>query len=405
MQSVKNLSKKELLNRAKKHLFSLGTNDGASSLCKWNFQYGLAKIHYTQEHYGLKPNATFISSPDETISRNSKRWRSGYGYGGKITWGDPKDPFIIVDVKPNACGMLVGGLDALPKPEDIIQNIHKMSLEDTYIDNVKINWDFHKGNHFIDIFETDQNFEESANYPKFMFVIHGSAPEVRNATEKGVGLYYDKSKTLRDMCKEVETPFGTTLILEGSDAKEYMKSYQYAKWLAAERRKMAAYKIFGEFLEISNPVHQGLLSYGEMLLGSQHITENPDKLFPVALRSDLPMYLITALPNLTDDHIDELGFEKRALKYEVMHHLENFNVIPHGGGYKLPHINRVIDVLEIDGSRYFICEQKQEDAIAIYSDVTETQFVYRGKAIINKIEELNLGEIKLKLHPKHVIKI
>lgn len=406
MQSVKNLTKEEILSRAKKFIFSLGTNDGASSLCKWNFQYGLAKIHYVQEQLGMPPKATFISSPDETISRNANRWRSGYGYGGKLTWGDPNDPFIVIDSKPNACGMLVGGMDELPKPDQIIKNINLMLQEDVYIDNVLIEWDFKKGNHFIDVFEVNEDSKLREHYPKYMFVIHGSVPELRNASGKGVGIYYDKSPTLREMCQSMKTPFGELLYLEGSNAKEYWKTFQYAKWLAAERRIRAAEMLFGKFTEISNPMHQGLISYGEILLGAQqYIKGQPNKLFPVALRSDLPMYLITAKPNLTPEQIETCGFEKRAKSQGIMKELENFNAIPHGGGYKLPHINRVLKVLEIDDERYFVCEQKTEDAIAIFSDVNETQFLYRGKKIINKIEDLKLGEIKLKLNPKFILKI
>ncbi len=405
MQPLKMLTKQEQLTRSKQYLFSLGVDDGASSLCKWNFQYGLAKIHYAQEELGLTPDATFISSPDETISRNNIRWRSGYGYGGKLTWGEPDDPLIFIDTKPNACGMLVGGMDHLPEPNEVIRNLNQLYQQDTYIDDVLIKWDFKRGNHFIDVFEIDHDSALLDSYPKYMFVIHGSVPELRNATDKGVGMYYDKSPTLRSMCKTIETPFGPILYLDGNDAKEYLRSFQYGKWLAGERRKKAAELIFGDYTLVSNPMHQGLMSYGELLMGAQHITEDPNKLFPVALRSDLPMYLITALPNLTDEQIEKLGFEKRAKKIGVMDRLENFNVIPHGGGYKIPHINRVLDVMEINKDRYFICEQKMVDAITIFSDVTETQFLYRGKKIINKIEDLKLGEIKLKLQPKFVLKI
>lgn len=405
MQAVTSLSKEDLLKRAKSYYFSLGVDDGASSLCRWNFRYGLAKIHYAQEKLGKEPNATFISTPDETISRNKTRWQNGYGYGGKFTWGDSHDPLIFIDTKPNACGMLVGGLDELPEPSEIIENINEIVQKEVFIDDVKIKWDFKKGNHFIDVFEIDKVFNENIKFPNYVFVIHGSAPELRLANEKGPGLYYDQSPELATMCKNVETPFGPVLYLDGTEAKEFMKYFNYVKWYAAEKRKKAAEMLFGKFKVISNPMHQGLINFGELLLGSQHISEDPHKLFPVALRSDLPMYLITALPNLNEEQIENLGFENRAKKNGVYNHLKNFNVIPHGGGYVLPHINKVIDVLEINCLRFFICEQESEEAIMIFSDVAETQFSYRGKKIINKIEELNLGTIELKLKPKFVLKI
>ncbi|GAG85794.1 unnamed protein product, partial [marine sediment metagenome] len=69
-QKVSELTKPDLLDRANQFIFSTGLNDGASKLCKANMSYGLAQFHLIQEKYGFKPKATFISSPDETISRN-----------------------------------------------------------------------------------------------------------------------------------------------------------------------------------------------------------------------------------------------------------------------------------------------------------------------------------------------
>ena len=74
-------SKEELLAQAEEYIFSTGLLDGAVHLCKANMKYGLAKIHHVQKRLGLKPDATFISTPDMTISRNSARWKSGFGYG------------------------------------------------------------------------------------------------------------------------------------------------------------------------------------------------------------------------------------------------------------------------------------------------------------------------------------
>ena len=98
---VSSLDKKKLLTRAKQFIFSTGLNDGTSKLCKANMKYGLAQFHIIQEKYGLEPNATFISSPDETISRNAYRWNSGLGYGGRITWGKGNDKLVFLNTKPN----------------------------------------------------------------------------------------------------------------------------------------------------------------------------------------------------------------------------------------------------------------------------------------------------------------
>ena len=406
--SVMSLSKEDLLNRAKKHIFSLGVDDGAARLCKANFKYGLAKLHYAQEKLGMEPNATFISTPDETVSRNVKRWMSGYGYGGKLITGNPNDPIIFIDVKPNACGMLVGGLNKIPHPDEVIKHINEIIKIDYFIDDIELKWDYKKSNHFIDIFEMreDEEYNPSRKLKsKFKFIIHGSVPELRNATDKGPGLYYDTSKILREMCKKIITPFGKVYYLDGNDAKEYLRFFMYAKKIAAEKRKKAGELLFGKFTEISNPMHQG-----QGVPAGAYFTYSPagaqkDKLFPVALRSDLPAYLITALPNLTEEQIINLGFENRAKKYGVIKYLQNFNVIPHGGGYKLSHINSVKNILEIDGQRYFVCEQENENAVTIFSDVKDSQFSYRGKKVITRILDLNLGTVEAKLFPKIVLKI
>ena len=399
------MGKEEILDRASKHYFSLGVDDGAASLCKENFKYGLAKIHLTQEYLGMTPNATFISTPDETISRNTARWISGYGYGGKLVWGDKNDSVLFIDTKPNACGMLVGGLEEMPEPDRIIKNISEIYESELFLDNIQIKMDSKKGNHFIDVFKTDKFSIRDRGFPPYMFVIHGSCPELRGETEKGSGIYYDKSKTLREQCKEYKTPFGVSLYLEGTSALEFMRFFEYAKQFAAQKRELIAERLFGKYTKISNPMHQGMLNVNSILLGAQHISEEHNKIYPVCLRGDLPTYIVQTVPNLTEEQIDRLGFENRAKKFDVMHRLKEFNAIPHGGGYELIGINRVIKIIEINGERFYVCEQETEDAVTILSDPTDTEYLYRGKKIINKIEALKLGTVISKLYPRFVLKI
>jgi hypothetical protein len=404
MQNSTMITRNDLLDRAKKFYFSLGVGDGASNLCRRNFRYGLAKLHVAQEFLGLEPNATFVSTPDETISRNKSRWVAGYGYGGKLVWNDKPDKLIFIDIKPNACGMLVGGLNEMPKPESIINNINRVVNETIYIDDMKLQWDFKKGNHFIDVFEVD-NVSMPENTPKFMFVIHGSCPELRGPTEKGIGLYYDKSQILRDMMKIIDTPFGPICYIEGNNAREYMDSFLFAKDFAAKKREKAAELLFGPFTTICNQMHQGLTDYHEMYLGAHHVTEDTNELYPVMLRGDLTAYLVSAKRNLSEEQIDDLGFENRAKSQDVYHRLTDFNAIPHGGGYSFPQINRVVDVREIEGERYFVCEQKNQEAITIMTDPAELEYSYRGKSVINNMMATKLATIVAKLHPKFVLKV
>ena len=123
------MKKEEYLSRAKEHLFMTGINDSATKLCSANMTYGIAKIQFLQEKLGLNPDATFISTPDATITRNVERWKNGFSYGGKIEWGDDALELIILDVLPNACGMLVGGLEKPPEIENLIDKVTKLSAK------------------------------------------------------------------------------------------------------------------------------------------------------------------------------------------------------------------------------------------------------------------------------------
>ncbi|MHC4596136.1 MAG: hypothetical protein ACYS19_14505 [Planctomycetota bacterium] len=59
----------EMLRNAKNHCFFVGLNDSGAELCRANSLYGIAGIHYVQNQLGMTPNATFISTPDMTITR------------------------------------------------------------------------------------------------------------------------------------------------------------------------------------------------------------------------------------------------------------------------------------------------------------------------------------------------
>lgn len=93
-----------------------GVNDAGMQLCAANVPFGLAKIHWAQKALGIASDATFVGAPDATITRNQRRWSQGFGYGGMYQWtGDS----AVLDLKPNACGMSVGALDATPKLADL----------------------------------------------------------------------------------------------------------------------------------------------------------------------------------------------------------------------------------------------------------------------------------------------
>ena len=407
-QRLSNLSKSELLQRAEKFVFSTGLNDGASKLCRANIKYGIAQFQLIQEKYGFEPKATFISSPDETISRNLTRWNSGLGYGGRINWGDGTEKIVFLNTKPNQCGILAGGLDVPPEPYDLIKTIDETKNLELYYKDIKLQWDYGISNHFINCFESKDLSD--IDLPPYIFFIHGSAPEMRDDTY-GLGFYFDKSKTLKELAIEEETVFGKQYILLDDDASQYVDFTNKALEFSMVKREMFAHNLFGnEFSIISNQPHQFLKDYNNMYLGcnctDQNYKYSQKNIFPIALRADIACYLFKGKKNLSEITIKNQGFVDRAEKLELMNLLLNADILPHGGGYLFPDIMGVHNVLEYKHQRYFSCSMVRDaNKFKIIRDPSQIQYEYRGRDVVLKTLQLDLGNIIARLNPIFSLKL
>ncbi|MFX0114659.1 MAG: hypothetical protein ACFFB3_08930 [Candidatus Hodarchaeota archaeon] len=405
------LSPNKILSHTKKFIFSTGIGDSSCRLTLANINYGLAKIHLLQDFLGQKPDATFVSAPDLTITRNERRWMNGIGYGGRYSWGDGKTPLMILDVMPNACGMLVGGLEEIPGPETLIKAVDELKEEDQVINEIPIKWDFAGSNHFVSVYEVDPLSMEAQALPKYVFVVHGGAPEFKgdNMVGKGFGLYYEESPALQDMAQVFETPFGPIRYLLDDDAKEYYDFFEYVEAFSKKRRRLAAKILFGSHIssEITNPCHQGLFSLNDINLGSQSTADpaTPHRIFPLTLRADLPCYLVKGHDNLSEEVIKRLGFWKRAERLGVLEKLMKANVLPHGGGYQFTHLSSIKRVMEMGDRRYFVLDMPNEIAEKVFATPRHLQFQYRGMSIVMRCIELGLGELYARLLPRYVLKI
>ena len=398
------MDREEYLSRAKDHLFMTGVNDNGMKLCAANMVYGIAKIHFLQEKLGLKADATFISTPDATITRNAERWNNGFGYGGKIEWGNEALELMILDLLPNACGMLVGGLEELPQIEILIDKVSTISVKssDIKVNGIKVVWDFGKGNHFIDVFKV-RDIMGMENFLPYIFIIHGAGDELRDDNPKGYGLYYYRSKRLENIAKKIDTPFGKIRFLTGKEASDYYEQYKFVDDFSKRRRIEFAKRLFGDFKIISNETHQGLADINTMLLGCHLIKDN--QILPIALRGDLPAYLVYGKPSFTKEQIENLGFEKRAKKLDLTNRLRNANVVPHGGGYHFPDILSVLKVIENNGQRYFLMDLINDRGKKVIKDLREIPYDYRGRMVVLRTLELGLANIIAKLIPLYVLKI
>lgn len=407
-QNISELSKSDLLQRAQEFIFSTGLNDGASQLCKANMKYGLAQFQFIQEKYGFEPKATFISSPDETISRNNFRWDSGLGYGGRLSWGNGFDKLIYLNVKPNCCGILVGGVEEVPDPYEIIKKIDEIKSKELYHDNILINWDYGISNHFINCLET-RNLSD-IDLPPYIFLIHGSSPEFRD-DKYGIGLYVDKSKTLKERAIEENTKFGKQFILLDTDAEEYLRFNKIALEFSNKKKEIIADNLFDYgYKVICNQPHQFLKDYNNIYLGSNCTDMNSaiinSNIFPTTLRPDIAAYLFKGKKNLTETTLKNINLFDRAEKLELLHLLQNSDILPHGGGYLLSDIVEVQDVLEYKDQRYFVTSLKSNiSRLKIVRNVRELQFEYRGRDIVLKTIQLDLGEIIARLNPLFSLKL
>jgi len=366
-------------------------------------KYGLAKIHLAQQKYGLEPNATFITTPDETISRNVKRWEQGISYGGKLAWGAGHERLVILDTKPNCCGMLVGGLHDLPKPKSVLRRVFDLEQEASYINDVRVKWDFYKGNHFIDVFEVEPK-EKGLNLPKYAVILHAGCPELKGDSEKGMGLYWDESKTLMEMCREIKTPFGPIFVLEGQDAVDYHNFYLFAEEFSKKRKELAFKRLFDGGKVICNEIHQGMTNMNEVALGCNTF-QTSQQLMPISIRADLPSYLIRGIHNFTPHQMDMLGFTARAEQLGVYHRLNRANIIPHGGGYTFPESINVEKVFEINEKRFFKIDMADSIGKLIISNVKELEFEYRGREVLQKTLDLGMCQVAAVMHPVYTIKI
>jgi hypothetical protein len=397
------MKKQDLLKRAAEHIFSTGVGDSTSNLCRVNFSYGLAKMHYVQQKYGMEPNATFISTPDETITRNLIRWNQGIGYGGKITWGNGKEKLFMLDTKPNCCGMLVGLIDKAPDVDKLIDKLHLFEeTKDIYINDIKVEWDFYKSNHFIDVFEVEET--KTKKLGKYVVIIHAGAHEIKGDNPRGTGLYFNQSKGLQEIYKKINTPFGDAYILEGKDADEYYKFYQIADDFAKKRREVAFKNLFDGKV-FCNKTHQGLINMNEIMLGC-HYFENENELLPLSIRADSPSFIIKPKKNFTNEQIDSLGFKKRAEKHGVLNRLKKANIVPHGGGYQFPTALRVEKVHETrDKKRFFEIEMTDGIGKTVVSDPGQLPYLYRTRNVVERTYDIGLCEEQAVLMPLYTLKI
>ncbi|MBM4355268.1 MAG: hypothetical protein FJ109_16030 [Deltaproteobacteria bacterium] len=365
--------------------FFTGVGDLAEELCKANVRFSIAKIRFVQAALGIEPDACFVGAPDATVTRNIPRWTCGFGYGGRIRYSGG---FALMDVRSNCCGMFLGAIDAPPEAVSLLDRVRELSSAGRLQAETGTSWDFGTSNHFVSVLRFEQEWEGRSH----AILIHGSGPELRDEGPHGPGLYMERSTRLAGLARTVETPWGPLAILDGPGVQEYRAGYVRAEQVSRHRRRLLAEALFPVVAEISNTTHQGAGAVNDYHLGC--LVDTLGAVVPLALRADLPVYLVEQLPNLERDVAEKLGLAERADRMGLWPWVAKSNLLPHGGGYTVPGYRCVRQVLEAGGTRIFALEVGgSSGAVAYHTSFRHVPFGYRGEEVVRRVEELRLGRV------------
>lgn len=402
---------KELLEKARERIFSLGPRDLASAMSYENMKYGLGKMLHV-----LGEEAYCVFGPDATITRNVGRWLSGFGYGAVLRWKEKG--IFFPEIRPNGCGMILVKLNELPSKEEILERISEIQRAELTLNGIKIKPDFGKGNHFFEFYSVMRVLPEIENIisrDAYYAVIHGSASERK-----------EEIYSMIDEGEWVKTPLGKISVLEGNSGKKYYELWKNFEDFSRRRRELLVKEILPECKIISNIDHQGLFSENEIRLGCYDtLDKNYQKgkaLFPIALRWDLPLYLFRGKQNLSEEIIGMLNFSERAKKLNLWDELKNINILPHGGGYRieLPYTRLKVIKTEI-GNNFILSGQRpitrveeisgeREMGLSEFGEMIVTNphdlpYSYRGIRIIQKTLEYDLATPSAMLQPLMTLKV
>ena len=118
----------------------------------------------------------------------------------------------------------------------------------------------------------------------------------------------------------VQSPLGNTGVLVDADAREYWENYKACEEISkADRRRVIA-EAFGDFEEISNETHEGMLNLGSYILGCHRACDSC-RSFPLMSTFGEPAYLVSAPDDATGPVL-----------------------LPHGTGYRIPLADSLSDV-------------------------------------------------------------
>jgi len=376
----------ERMSFAGKYLFSLGLKDVAEEIGRENAKWFIANMHSIQEKLGYKKRAMVVGAPNFTFQTSSNKFRRGIPEGARFRWGDSTYDFVIADLEIDFCGMLVGVVEDDLSLERILNTLHEMREKNYEIDNIKIERSyFWPGGHFLKLYSVKNN--KALDLPKNVAVLHTSSNEMRNRLRDFV----------RERAEEIETPFGTTRVLRGSDAREYEKRCKYASDFSKRKRQLLFEEIFdGE--TVANNNHYDLKGLNEAIIGCDVVDEGEVSVISLTDKA----YLVKGKKNLSSEKIEEC-FGSRSIEEWSHNYLLNLNIVSHGGGHELPGVDRLEKIIFYPEGRVFVlkCGSRTE----AYKDMWNIPRGYRVEGIVERVQSLGLANHYATLQLIYTIKV
>lgn len=392
------LQVKNLLKQAQNNIYSFGTGDASEVVSQLNIRFGMGKImHALNKENVATDRVSCVFTPDGGITRNKERWQSGFSYGCYLRWPSLEESgklFAFPQIKPNACGMLVAEIDDVPPVKTLCDKLHTIEKKGFSIKSSSLKLNVGVSNHFIEVCKATESRSPKVKNDGYFAIIHTSPSEFKSQL-------YDFDKWADLGGKWVKTPLGELLVLRDESAKKYIDKYYEIEVFSKIKREKLAKKLFGNVKILSNETHQGLSGENEIRLGVYKII-NDGRLYPVAFRWNLQIFLVEPLPNLTEDILKNSGIYERSKENGVTDILASSDMLPHGGGYKIPFSSNGWRVFK-NGSKYLFSNSKAGNNF-IFSSPSEIPYSYRGLKIAEKIDTLKLGKVVAKLKQLYTLK-
>lgn len=211
--------------------------------------------------------AWFLALPDFSPSLNRNRVRVGIPVGGLLGWADPT--IVPATLPVNGCGMAVAKLKSSIADTDMPTRIQAFLASKPSIDDIPVEWDAGRKNHFLSIYEDAQG--------ESFAILHCSLPELKAESRSGLQSTSAGSNPLEFYC--------------GRYAERFFANAVRIQDLAVRKRRLICERVFPGCEVISNRNHVSFIAPGLAAIGC-YVSRGPLKNSPFTVGPTRDAYLL-----------------------------------------------------------------------------------------------------------------